>query len=148
VNNPINTALSYKINATYTTIISTPMCNVLGFNDLMFPLLIAGGTLVLPRYFNCEGLYNLMCKYQHNYLIQITTMYYSMLVAENFDLKNFESIDFLIQGGSAPLPMVQKKFNSMGYSIINGYGLTEAPLVMVNTPENGAQKPASIGQPV
>ncbi len=36
----------------------------------------------------------------------------------------------------------------MGYSIINGYGLTEAPLVMVNTPENGAQKPGSIGQPV
>src|SRR5699024_8931567 len=34
------------------------------------------------------------------------------------------------------------------YSIINGYGLTEAPLVMVNTPENGAQKPGSIGKPV
>ena len=44
--------------------------------------------------------------------------------------------------------MVQKKFNSLGYSIINGYGLTEAPLVMVNTPENGAQKPGSIGKPV
>src|SRR5699024_1826221 len=65
-----------------------------------------------------------------------------------FDLKNFESIDFLIQGGSSPLPMVQKKFNSLGYSIINGYGLTEARLVMVNTPENGAQKPGSISKQV
>ena len=124
------------------------MFHVLGFNDLTLPLLMAGGTLILQRYFNGEALNDLMAKYQPNYLIQIPTMYYAMLVAENFDLKNFESIDFLIQGGSSPLPMVQKKFNSLGYSIINGYGLTEAPLVMVNTPENGAQKPGSIGKPV
>ncbi|MGE0975436.1 class I adenylate-forming enzyme family protein [Staphylococcus cohnii] len=148
VNNPINIALTYKINSTYTTIVSTPMFHVLGFNDLTLPLLMAGGTLILQRYFNGEALNDLMAKYQPNYLIQIPTMYYAMLVAENFDLKNFESIDFLIQGGSSPLPMVQKKFNSLGYSIINGYGLTEAPLVMVNTPENGAQKPGSIGKPV
>ncbi|PWG67127.1 long-chain fatty acid--CoA ligase, partial [Enterobacter mori] len=76
----------------------------------------------------------LMEAYQPNYLILIPTMYYAMLVADNFNPHNFENLDFLIQGGSAPLPGVQKKFNAMGHSIINGYGLTEAPLVMVNTP--------------
>ena len=35
-------------------------------------------------------------------------MYYAMLVAPNFDMKSFENIDFLVQGGSAPLPGVQK----------------------------------------
>src|SRR5699024_1491436 len=67
---------------------------------------------------------------------------------ENFDIKNFKNIEFLIQGGSAPLPAVQKKFQSMGYTIINGYGLTEAPLAMVNTPANALEKPMSIGKPV
>ncbi|WP_436860805.1 class I adenylate-forming enzyme family protein [Staphylococcus caeli] len=148
VNNPINTALTYKINATYTTIISTPMFHVLGFNDLTLPLLMAGGTLIIQRYFNGEQLNDLMAQYKPNFLIQIPTMYYAMLVAENFDLKNFENIEFLVQGGSAPLPLVQKQFLKMGQPIITGYGLTESPLVCVNTPENNALKPASIGQPV
>ncbi|PHK48708.1 class I adenylate-forming enzyme family protein [Staphylococcus edaphicus] len=148
VNNPINIALTYKMNSTYTTIISTPMFHVLGFNDLTLPLLMAGGTLVLQRYFNGEALNELMTKYKPNYLIQIPTMYYAMLAADNFDLDNFNNLEFLIQGGSSPLPSVQKQFSSVGFPIINGYGLTEAPLVMVNTPENGAAKPGSIGQPV
>ena len=42
VNNLINTVLTYKINATYKTIIATPMFHVLGFNDLILPLLMAG----------------------------------------------------------------------------------------------------------
>ncbi|RIM38312.1 long-chain fatty acid--CoA ligase, partial [Staphylococcus cohnii] len=104
VNNPINTALTYKVYASYTTIISTPMFHVLGFNDLTIPLLMAGGTLVLQRYFNGESLNDLMAQYQPNFLIQIPTMYYAMLAADNFDLKNFANIEFLIQGGAAPLP--------------------------------------------
>ncbi|PTI66097.1 class I adenylate-forming enzyme family protein, partial [Staphylococcus succinus] len=148
VNNPINLILTYRIDADYRTIIATPMFHVLGFNDLTLPLLMAGGTVILQRYFNGEVLNNLMEAYQPNYLILIPTMYYAMLVADNFNPHNFENLDFLIQGGSAPLPGVQKKFNAMGHSIINGYGLTEAPLVMVNTPENGAKKPGSIGKPV
>ncbi|MGO3049857.1 long-chain fatty acid--CoA ligase [Staphylococcus casei] len=148
VNNPINLILTYRIDADYRTIIATPMFHVLGFNDLTLPLLMAGGTVILQRYFNGEALNNLMEAYQPNYLILIPTMYYAMLVADNFNPHHFENLDFLIQGGSAPLPGVQKKFNAMGHSIINGYGLTEAPLVMVNTPENGVKKPGSIGKPV
>lgn len=41
VNNPITIALTYKVYASYTTIISTPMFHVLGFNDLTIPLLMA-----------------------------------------------------------------------------------------------------------
>lgn len=148
VSNVINTALTYKINSSYSTIISTPMFHVLGFNDLALPLIMAGGTLILHRYFDGGELNELMAKYQPNYLILIPTMYYGMLVADNFDIKNFKNIEFLIQGGSAPLPAVQKKFESMGYTLINGYGLTEAPLAMVNTPHNAIKKPMSIGKPV
>ena len=148
VSNVINTALTYKINSGYTTIISTPMFHVLGFNDSALPLIMAGGTMIIQRYFNGEELNEMMAEYEPDYLILIPTMYYGMLVAENFDIKNFKNIEFLIQGGAAPLPAVQEKFQSMGYTIINGYGLTEAPLAMVNTPANALEKPMSIGKPV
>lgn len=148
VNNVINTALTYKINSTHSTIISTPMFHVLGFNDTALPLIMAGGTLVLHRYYDGRELNEMMAKYQPNYLILIPTMYYGMLAADNFDISSFKNIDFLIQGGSSPLPAVQKKFESMGHTLINGYGLTEAPLTMVNTPQNSLKKPMSIGKPV
>ncbi len=43
-------------------------------------------------------------------------------------------MDYIIQGGSQPLPSIQAAFKQYGINIINGYGLTEAPLVLVNTP--------------
>lgn len=148
VSNIINTALTYKINSEQSTIISTPMFHVLGFNDTALPLIMSGGTLILHRYFDGKEINELMAEYEPNYLIFIPTMYYGMLVADNFDINNFKNIEFLIQGGSSPLPAVQKKFESMGHSLINGYGLTEAPLAMVNTAHNAVEKPMSIGKPV
>src|SRR5699024_8473634 len=71
-----------------------------------------------------------------------------MLAAYNLKLESFKNTEYLIQGGSAPLPAVQKKFESMGHTLINGYGLTEAPLAMVNTSDNAKVKPMSIGKPV
>ena len=148
VANVINAALTYKTNSTQTSIISTPTFHVLGLNDTALPLIMAGGTLVLHRYFDGAELNDLMGKYKPDYLIMIPTMFYGMLAAENFDIKNFENIKYLIQGGSAPLPAVQKKFESMGQTLINGYGLTEAPLAMVNTPHHSKVKPMSIGKPI
>ena len=148
VTNLINTALTYRTHSKQTTILSTPMFHVYGLNDTALPLLMAGGTLVLHRYFDGAELNDLMAKYEPDYLSLIPTMYYAMLVADNFNLESFKNIEYLIQGGSAPLPAVQKKFESMGHTLINGYGLTEAPLAMVNTSDNAKVKPMSIGKPV
>ncbi|KTE94030.1 long-chain fatty acid--CoA ligase, partial [Staphylococcus aureus] len=49
---------------------------------------------------------------------------------------------------SQPFPSIQAAFKQYGINIINGYGLTEAPLVLVNTPENSKRKPMSIGKAV
>lgn len=148
VSNVINAVLTYKTNSKQTSIISTPMFHVLGLNDTALPLIMAGGTLVLHRYFDGAELNELMGQYKPDYLILIPTMYYGMLAAENFKIENFENIEYLIQGGSAPLPAVQKKFESMGLTLINGYGLTEAPLAMVNTPHHSRVKPMTIGKPI
>ncbi len=78
----------------------------------------------------------------------IPTMYYSTLRASNFNPENFRAMDYIIQGGSQPLPSIQAAFKQYGINIINGYGLTKALLVLVNTPENSKRKPMSIGKAV
>ncbi|UXS75658.1 long-chain-fatty-acid--CoA ligase FadD [Staphylococcus chromogenes] len=148
VNNGTNIELTYKFNSDYTTIISTPMFHVLGFNDTVLPTLMAGGTLVLQRYFNGEALNDLIAQYEPDFIIMIPTMYYSTLKQPNFSPENFRKMKYVIQGGSQPLPSIQAAFKQYGVNIINGYGLTEAPLVMVNTPENALKKPMSIGRSV
>lgn len=47
------------------------------------------------------------------------------------------NIKFIISGGAALHPEVQKFFHSVGINILQGYGLTEcSPVVSVNRPEN------------
>ncbi|MBF7016064.1 long-chain-fatty-acid--CoA ligase FadD [Staphylococcus durrellii] len=130
------------------TIVALPLFHVFGFNDLTIPALFNGGTLVLQRYFNAEELNNLMMEYKPDYMLLIPTMLYAMLVADNFNPAAYQSTRYLIQGGSPPLPAVQAKLLDMNIDLINGYGLTEAPIVSVNTVNNSKIKPKSIGHPV
>ncbi|EHJ08057.1 long-chain-fatty-acid--CoA ligase FadD [Staphylococcus simiae] len=148
VHNGANLELTYKFNSNYVTIISTPMFHVLGFNDTVLPVLMTGGTLILQRYFNGEELNDMIAQYKPTFIIMIPTMYYSTLRASNFNPDNFKQMDYIIQGGSQPLPSIQQAFKQYGINIINGYGLTEAPLVLVNTPDNARRKPMSIGKAV
>lgn len=148
VHNGANLELTYKFNSNYITIVSTPMFHVLGFNDTVLPVLMSGGTLILQRYFNGEELNDMIAQYHPTFIIMIPTMYYSTLRASNFNPENFRAMDYIIQGGSQPLPSIQAAFKQYGINIINGYGLTEAPLVLVNTPENSKRKPMSIGKAV
>ena len=57
-----------------------------------------------------------MTEHKPNYLILIPTMYYAMLVSKNFNIDNFKEVEFLVQGGSAPLAGVQQ--NSREWVII------------------------------
>ena len=148
MNNGANIQLTYRLNSDYTTIIGTPMFHVLGFNDTVLPSMMAGATLILQRYFEGEAMNQLIAKYHPDFLIMIPTMFYSTIRQDNFNPEDFKAIKYVIQGGSHPLPSIQEAFKKYGINIINGYGLTEAPLVVVNTPDNAQAKPMSIGKAV
>lgn len=148
MNNGANIQLTYRLNSDFTTIIGTPMFHVLGLNDTVLPSMMAGATLILQRYFEGEAMNQLIAKYKPDFLIMIPTMYYSTIRQDNFNPQDFRDIKFVIQGGSHPLPSIQEAFKKYGINIINGYGLTEAPMVVVNTPDNAQAKPMSIGKAV
>lgn len=148
MNNGANIQLTYRLNSDFTTIIATPMFHVLGLNDTVLPAMMAGSTLVIQRYFEGQMLNEFISTYQPDFLILIPTMYYSTIRQDNFNPEDFRAIKYVIQGGSHPLPSIQEAFKQYGINIINGYGLTEAPLVVVNTPDNARVKPMSIGKAV
>ena len=62
---------------------------------------------------------------------------YDKLVFSKVRAKLGGNIKYIISGGAALHPEVQKFFHSVGINILQGYGLTEcSPVVSVNRPEN------------
>lgn len=146
--NMINEIITVGITSNDSTIAGAPMFHVLGYNDLVLPMLFAGGKVIIQRYFDSAEMNKFQQTYKPSVNVFIPTMYYGMLVAENFRPDQFSEARLLIQGGSAPLPAVQAKFEQMGLTLQNAYGMTEAPVTFVNPTENAKVKPMSIGRPL
>lgn len=148
MNNMYNEILSWSMNDEFSTIASAPMFHVVGFIDLALPMIMVGGRVVLERYFNHETINEWIYEYKPNILVMIPTMYYGIVADPNFKPELIESVNMFVAGGSAPLPAVQEAFQKMGKVIVNGYGLTEAPLCTYNSNEAAMINPGSIGRPV
>lgn len=148
MNNMYNEILSWNMNDGFVTIASAPMFHVVGFVDIVLPMLMVGGRVVLERYFNHETINQWIYKYKPTILVMIPTMYYGIIADPNFKPSLIESVEIFVSGGSPPLPAVQKGFNKMGKVMVNAYGLTEAPLVTYNTNESAMKNPGSIGRPL
>lgn len=147
-NNIFNEVLSWNMHDEYVTIASAPMFHVVGFVDIVLPMLMVGGQTVLERYFNPETINDWISKYKPNILVMIPTMYYGIIADPEFSPEMIESVEKFVSGGSAPLPAVQEAFLKMGKVLVNAYGLTEAPLVTYNNNELAKRNPSSIGRPV
>lgn len=63
-------------------------------------------------------------------------------------LKNFgDRMRLIVSGGAALNPDIIRDFDSLGITILNGYGITEcSPLISCN--RNNYRKPGSVGRPI
>lgn len=139
---------TWSIHQDHSTLVSTPMFHILGFIDTALPLLYVGGTVVLDRYFDKDKINGLIKEYEPSILIMIPTMYYGILDGARFNATNLQKVEYLIQGGAPPLEKVAQAFQMFGTPILNGYGLTEAPLLTYNNKEISQAEPKSIGVPI
>lgn len=110
LNNVYNEILSWSINDEYSTVASTPMLHILGFIDIVLPMLVAGGQTILQRYFDHEKINGLIAEYKPNILIMIPAMYFGMIFDPEFSPEQWDSVEMFVSGGSAPLPAVQEHF--------------------------------------
>ncbi len=148
INNIYQEIFSWNFGEEARTIVSTPLFHILGLIDSALAALKIGGTIILDRYFDMNRINYLIEEYKPNILIMIPTMYYGIMAGEGFNATELQKIDYLVQGGAPPLPKVNEIFSMMGLTLINGYGLTEAPLLTFNTNEIAEKYPYSIGHPV
>lgn len=103
--------------------------------------------IALPR-FELEGTLKLIHKKKPNYFPAVPAIYNAINNHKKLGNFNLRSLRSCISGG-APLPVeVKKTFEkNTGCIVIEGYGLTESSPVVSANPQQGVNKPGSIGLP-
>ncbi|MGG3838029.1 AMP-binding protein [Paenibacillus thiaminolyticus] len=147
--NAVNTVVSWQLTAADVTPTVLPMFHTGGLNALTMPVLMAGGTVVLVRSFQCEDMVRLLNEERCTIALMVPTMYHMLVHSGAFAQAEFPTMRAFLSGG-APCPLsVYQAFQAKGLPFKEGYGATESgPNNFVIDPAIAAQKPGSVGLPM
>jgi long-chain acyl-CoA synthetase len=126
-----------------------PLFHVYGMVTVMhFAVLTASAMVLLPRW-DTKQVLKAINRYRPAFFPGVPTMYVAINSYPEVHKYNLRSIE-ACTSGAAPLPVeVQQRFEELtGGKLVEGYGLSEAPVVVTSNPLLGTRKPGSIGVPV
>ena len=126
-----------------------PLFHVYGMVTVMhFAMLSASAMVLLPRW-NTKQVLKAINRYKPAFFPGVPTMYVAINSYPQVNRYNLRSIA-ACTSGAAPLPVeVQQRFEELtGGKLVEGYGLSEAPVVVTSNPLLGVRKIGSIGLPV
>jgi long-chain acyl-CoA synthetase len=126
-----------------------PLFHSFGAVANMLALIRLGASIVMMDQFHMESIFKIIDTEKITFIGAVPRLFIGMLLQENPNNHNFDSLRLCITGGSAMphhlIPDFEKKFN---VPLLEGYGLTEAsPVCSVNRIEK-IQKFGSIGIPI
>ncbi len=125
-----------------------PLFHVLAISTVLtYGTRIGAELILLPR-FDLDQMLKTISTKHPTFLPGVPTMYNAISSHKEIDRFDLTSIKLCISGG-APLPReVKENFERRaGCTLVEGYGLTEAPVTHCN-PINGLQKTGSFGVPM
>lgn len=146
--NAINTQIRLDMTSRDHTIICMPPFHTGGWNVLLMPFLLQGGSFSLLRKFVASTVLNLLDNEEATLFMGVPTMLKMMADDESFNEVGLESVRYFIVGGEAmPLPLIEL-WESKGVPVRQGFGLTEAgPNIYSLHHDDAMRKIGSIGTP-
>lgn len=131
------------------SIVETPFFHTGGYNVILLPLLLLGGTIILSKGFDPEETLELIEEEQVSVYFGVPTMFQRLSESKCFDKTDLSSIRFFISGG-APCPeQLINKFLKRNIGFRQGFGMTEVgPNCFSLPPEDAIRKLGSVGRPM
>ncbi|RLC94001.1 MAG: long-chain fatty acid--CoA ligase [Chloroflexi bacterium] len=125
-----------------------PLFHVYGMVTVMHFAVLTGSAMVLQPRFETGQVLKAISKYKPAFFPGVPTMYVALNnhpKVRKYDLRSIRAC----VSGAAPLPVeVQQRFEEITQGkLVEGYGLSEAPVVTHCTPLVGMRKVGSIGVP-
>lgn len=147
--NAINNTVGLDITSKDKIITLLPLFHIGGIGLFTLPVLLCGGTVVVPERFNPEQALEYIEKHEITIVMGVPTIHDALRKSPSFETTNLTSVRFFYNGG-APCPEeLIRWYLEKGISFGQGYGLTEtSPTVFLLSEEDYHLKVGSIGKPV
>jgi long-chain acyl-CoA synthetase len=142
-----STALEYKEQGEVVMGVM-PLFHVYGMITVMHLCILGAAAMVLLPRFETRQVLKAIRKYKPAFFPGVPTMYVALINHPDVKKYDLSSIKACVSG-AAPLPLeVQEKFESLSRGrLVEGYGLSESPVVNLANPLTGKRKVGSIGVP-
>lgn len=126
-----------------------PLFHIYGMVTVLHFSVLTGSVMVLLPRFETDKVLNAINRYRPAFFPGVPTMYVAINnfpEVKKYDLRSIRAC----VSGAAPLPVeVQQEFEGLtGGKLVEGFGLSEAPVVVTANPLVGLRKIGSIGVPV
>jgi long-chain acyl-CoA synthetase len=130
-------------------ITALPLYHIFSLEGNCLTVMAQGGqNILIPNPRDFEGFAKEIAQYPFNLFTGVNTMFAALMNAENFSKIDFSHMRVCIGGGMAVQPAVEKEWKQKtGYTILQGYGLTETSPVAICC-EIDSEYTGTIGLPV
>lgn len=149
ISNGLNSIPSWNIHADDRGMTTTPMFHTAGLFCFTIPILMAGGQMVVQRFFDADETIEIIRDFKPTKAFFVPTMCYMLAHSDLFNKENLNSLNYIISGGAPLSENVYQLFADHDLPLVNSYGLTEiGPNNFSNTPERQRMKKLSVGKPI
>lgn len=146
--NAIATTTGWELGHTDVAPVSTPFFHTGGWNVFATPLWHRGGTVILFDQFDPTSFIDAIAEEKCTVVLTVPTQLVMMSQASSWG-RPLPDLRFFISGGAPCPPALATKVRSTGYTLREGYGLTECgPNCFAISSEEAARNPGKVGRPV
>lgn len=149
ISNALYTIPSWNLTEDDRTITIPPMFHTAGLFSLVVPILMVGGEVIIQSKFDGKSSFEMIRKYRPTKVFMIPTMYYDVLLQEDSDISELDSVELFVSGGAPMSEKVYRAFEDAELPLIDSYGLTEVgPNNFYISPGNFHKKRGTVGKPI
>lgn len=146
--NAVATTTGWELGHTDVAPVSTPFFHTGGWNVFATPLWHRGGTVILFDQFDPSSFIDTIAEEKCTVVLTVPTQLVMMSQASSWG-RPLPDLRFFISGGAPCPPALATKVRAAGYTLREGYGLTECgPNCFAISSEEAVRNPGKVGRPV
>jgi fatty-acyl-CoA synthase len=143
----VHNIINFSLDKDFRSLVTAPLYHVGPLAASTTPVVYAGGSLVLKRFFNASEIIKVIMRERINYMFTVPVMYQMMCDAAEWDAADFSHVHYFFSGAAPmPVPIIKRYQEQKGVRFAQGYGMTEALQISALSLEDSVTKAGSVGK--
>ena len=143
----VHNLIEFSLNKDFRSLVTAPLYHIGPLAASTTPVVYAGGSLVLKRFFNASEIIKLIMRENINYMFTVPVMYQMMTEAAEWDAADFSHVHYFFSGAAPmPIPVIKKYQEEKGVRFAQGYGMSEACQISALSLDDSIRKAGSVGK--